>query len=31
MGKKAFATISYFAAVLCVWAYAAQIKRDELR
>jgi hypothetical protein len=27
----AVATLSHFSAVLCVWAYAAQIKRDELR
>lgn len=31
MGKLAVATISYFSDVLCVWAYAAQIKLDELR
>ncbi len=31
MGKQAAATISYFSDVLCVWAYAAQIKLDELR
>ena len=24
-------TVSYFSDVLCVWAYAAQIKLDELR
>ena len=31
MSKQAIATISYFSDVLCVWAYAAQIKLDELR
>lgn len=31
MSKQATATISYFSDVLCVWAYAAQIKLDELR
>lgn len=29
--SKAAATVSYFSYVLCVWAYAAQIKADELR
>lgn len=29
--SKAAATVSYFSDVLCVWAYAAQIKLDELR
>jgi hypothetical protein len=29
--RPAFATLSHFPAVLCVWACAAQIKRDELR
>ena len=24
-------TVSYFSDVLCAWAYAAQIKLDELR
>jgi predicted DsbA family dithiol-disulfide isomerase len=31
MSKQATETISYFSDVLCVWAYAAQIKLDELR
>lgn len=31
MVKQAAATISYFSDVLCVWAYAAQIKLDELQ
>ncbi|MFZ1539712.1 MAG: DsbA family protein [Chromatiaceae bacterium] len=31
MDKQAALTISYFSDVLCVWAYAAQIKLDELR
>jgi len=31
MSEKPIATISYFSDVLCVWAYAAQIKLDELR
>lgn len=31
MSKPAVATISYFSDVLCVWAYAAQIKLDEMR
>lgn len=31
MSKQSDATISYFSDVLCVWAYAAQIKLDELR
>lgn len=31
MDKQAEATISYFSDVLCIWAYAAQIKLDELR
>ena len=28
---SAVATLSHFSAVLCVWVYSAQIKRDELR
>jgi len=31
MSKQTTVTISYFSDVLCVWAYAAQIKLDELR
>jgi predicted DsbA family dithiol-disulfide isomerase len=31
MGKQSTLTILYFSDVLCVWAYAAQIKLDELR
>lgn len=31
MSKPSPATIDYFSDVLCVWAYAAQIKLDELR
>ncbi len=31
MDKQAVAAISYFSDVLCVWAYAAQIRLDELR
>lgn len=31
MGKQSVATISYFSDVLCVWAYAAQIKLEELQ
>lgn len=31
MNKRATATVSYFSDVLCVWAYAAQIKLEELR
>ncbi len=31
MGKQPSATVLYFSDVLCVWAYAAQIKLDELR
>jgi predicted DsbA family dithiol-disulfide isomerase len=31
MSKQMVATISYFSDVLCIWAYAAQIKLDELR
>ena len=31
MSKPAVATISYFSDVLCVWAYVAQIKLDEMR
>jgi len=31
MENRAPVTISYFSDVLCVWAYAAQIKLDELR
>jgi len=31
MDKQSDATISYFSDVLCIWAYAAQIKLDELR
>jgi len=31
MSKQMVATVSYFSDVLCVWAYAAQIKLDELR
>ena len=31
MGKQAVATISYCSDVFCVWAYAAQIKLDELQ
>jgi len=31
MGNQVPVTISYFSDVLCVWAYAAQIKLDELR
>lgn len=31
MSNQAIAPISYFSDVLCVWAYAAQIKLDELR
>lgn len=31
MDSQRAATVSYFSDVLCVWAYAAQIKLDELR
>lgn len=31
MSQQATTTISYFSDVLCVWAYAAQIKLEELR
>jgi predicted DsbA family dithiol-disulfide isomerase len=31
MDKHAAVTISYFSDLLCVWAYSAQIKLDELR
>ncbi len=31
MGKQSVTTISYFSDVLCVWAYAAQIKLEELQ
>ncbi|HYA66762.1 MAG TPA: DsbA family protein, partial [Burkholderiaceae bacterium] len=31
MSKQVAATVCYFSDVLCVWAYAAQIKLDELR
>lgn len=31
MTKQAVATISYFSDVLCIWAYAAQIRIDELQ
>jgi predicted DsbA family dithiol-disulfide isomerase len=31
MSKQTVAPISYFSDVLCIWAYAAQIKLDELR
>lgn len=31
MDKQSVATISYFSDVLCIWAYAAQIKLDELQ
>jgi predicted DsbA family dithiol-disulfide isomerase len=31
MGKQPSASVQYFSDVLCVWAYAAQIKLDELR
>ncbi len=31
MSKQSSTTILYFSDVLCVWAYAAQIKLDELR
>jgi len=31
MGKQSVATITYFSDVLCIWAYTAQIKLDELQ
>jgi predicted DsbA family dithiol-disulfide isomerase len=31
MSKQSTLTISYFSDLLCIWAYAAQIKLDELR
>ena len=31
MNKQPISTVSYFSDVLCVWAYVAQIKLDELR